>query len=144
LKSGLEIKRFSFSNSIETPSINDNNLPILPQMMSCYLKILAVCDSRSIGYILRCMPNLIHFYFKLAIRKAAWPFPGELLDGYVWQQMLELYVPCLSKFEFHISIMKRYPKLDLDIIVNSFEYFVRKYSNWHMIIDRWKYQTRGK
>jgi len=113
-------------------------------MITFDLKILAVCDSRSIGYILRCMPNLMHLYFHLTIRKTTWPFPGELLDGYVWQQMLERYVSCLSKFEFHMSIVKRYPKLDLDIIVNSFEYFVRKYSNWHMIIDRWKYQTRGK
>jgi hypothetical protein len=43
-----------------------------------------------------------------------------------------------------MKIAKRYPKLDLDIIVNSFQYFVTKYPNWHMIIDRWKCQIRGK
>jgi hypothetical protein len=78
---------------------------------------------------------LKQFYFALT-HAAMWPFPGELLDGNVWKQMVELYIPCLSKFEFHMSIEKRYPKLDLDIIVNSFEYFVTKYSNRHMIIDR--------
>ncbi len=112
---------FCFSVSIATPCINDNDLPILPQMIYFNLRTLARCDNRSIAYILRCMPNLIHFYFHLTIRKASWPFPGELLDGYVWQQMLEPYVPCSSKFEFNMSIVKRRPKLDLDIIVNSFE-----------------------
>jgi len=135
---------FCFSVPIARPSINDNDLPILPQMIYFNLRILARCDNRSIGYILRCMPNLIHFYFHLTIRKALWPFPGELLNGYVWQQMLESYVPYLSKFEFNMSILKRRPKLDLDSIVNSFEYFVTKYNNWHIIINRWKYPSRGK
>ncbi|CAF3864820.1 unnamed protein product [Rotaria sp. Silwood1] len=156
--------------SIEAPPMNDNDRPILSQVISFELAIIAMCDNHSIGYILRCMPNIKHFYFHLAVRSAEWPFPGELLDGYVWQQMLELHLPYLSKFEFHIaewpfpgelldgyvwqqmlelhlpylskfefhmSIVKIFPILDLDIIVNSFEYFVRKYSNWHMIIDRW-------
>ncbi|CAF1363796.1 unnamed protein product [Rotaria sordida] len=123
--------------SSQTPSINENDLPILPQLTSFNLTILAICDICSISYILRCMPNLIHFHFVLATRSANWPFPHELLDGCVWQQILEYNVPCLSKFEFHMSIMKRYPKLNLDNVVNSFEYFSKKYSNWNMIIDRW-------
>jgi len=40
--------------------------------------------------------------------------------------MLENYLSCLSKFEFHISIVKRYSKLDLDIVVNSFECFAEE------------------
>jgi hypothetical protein len=84
------------------------------------------------------MPNLVRFNFTLSLWKREWLFPGELLDGLVWEEIFELYVPLLSKFEFHMSIAKKYPKLDLDIIVNSFEYFVRKYSNWQMVINRWK------
>ncbi|CAF1440234.1 unnamed protein product [Adineta steineri] len=64
-------------------------------------------------------------------------FPMDLLDGYAWQAMLELYVPYLLKFEFHMSIWKYCPRIDLNIVVNSFKYFVTKYSNWHMIIDQW-------
>jgi len=126
--------------------VNSTDFPILSQLISFELTIIAMCDSRSIAYILRCMPNLKHFYFLVAIRSAAWAFPGELLDGHVWQQMFELYLPCLSKFEFHMAAVKSLPILDLDIVVNSFEYFVRKYSNWHMIIDRWilDYEIRGK
>jgi hypothetical protein len=116
-----------FSVAIPLPSIND--LPILPRVISLQLIIIARCDSCSISYILRCMPNLIRFNFILGIGKRELPFPGELLDGDVWKQMLEDYVPCLSKFEFHMAIVKKYPKLDLDIVVNSFECFVGKYSN---------------
>ncbi len=108
---------------MQTPSINDNDLPILSKLKSFHLKIQALCDIRSISYILRCMPNLIRLYF--------------------------IFVPMsadLSTFEFHMSIVKKLPSLDLDIIVNSFECFVREYSNWHMIIDRWRidYRIRGK
>lgn len=92
------------------------------------------------------MPNLIRFQFHLAIRIAKWPFPGELLDGDLWKQMFELYLPHLSIFEFHMSIVKSLPRLDLNIIVKSFEYFVNKYPNWHMVIDRWRLdcQIQGK
>ncbi|CAF2797397.1 unnamed protein product [Rotaria sp. Silwood2] len=101
--------------SIQASAMNDNDLPILPQVMS-----------------FNCLTT--------------WSFSGELLDGYIWKQMLELHVPYLFKFEFHMWIAKKRPKLDLDIVVSSFEYFVRKYSNWHMIINRWRFngQTRGK
>ena len=92
---------------------------------------------QSISYILRCMPNLIRFYFTLGIRSDKWPFPGELLDGYVWKQTLELYNPHLSTFEFHMSIVKSLPRLYLDIVVDSFQCLVTKYPNWHMVIDRW-------
>ncbi|CAF4688792.1 unnamed protein product [Rotaria sp. Silwood1] len=132
----LENNHINFS--IQPPLINENLLPTLSQVKSFYLASLARCDIRSISYILRCMPNLIHFNFNLMIPSAIWPFPHELLNGYVWQQMLEFYIPCLSKFEFHMSIIKRYPKLDLDFVVHSFEYFSQKYPNWNMIIDRWR------
>ncbi|CAF5065991.1 unnamed protein product [Rotaria sp. Silwood1] len=59
----LENDHINFS--IETPSINENDLPKLPQLTSFNLTILAICDIRSISYILRCVPNLIHFHFVL-------------------------------------------------------------------------------
>ncbi|CAF2374257.1 unnamed protein product [Rotaria sp. Silwood2] len=73
------------------------------------------------------MPNLKHFYFQLLVQTLLWSFTNQYLDGYVWQQILKLYLPCLSKFEFHMTIKKRSPKLDLDFVVNSFNYFVNKY-----------------
>jgi hypothetical protein len=101
--------------------------------------VIVRCDKRSISYILRCVPNLIHFYFTLGVRTANWPFPDELLNGYVWQEMIDRYVPHLLKFEFFITIKKAYQNVDLDMIINSFENFVRKYSNWNMIIGYWTY-----
>jgi hypothetical protein len=129
------------SDSFQIPIINDNDLPILSQMMIFDLNIITKCDYHSISSILRCMPNLKQFYFTLNY-PAMWPFPGELLDGDVWKQIFEHYLPCLSKFEFHVAFSKRYPKLDLDIVVNSFNYFVKKYFNWHMIIDRWRLESQ--
>ncbi|CAF0734606.1 unnamed protein product [Adineta steineri] len=131
----------NISKSIEASLINDNGFPVLSQMVSCELAILDmdIGDSRSIISILRCMPNLKHFYFHLRIQYPHWIFPDELFNGYVWKQVLELYVPYLSKFEFHMEVIRALPKLALDFIVNSFNYFVGKYSNWHMIIDQWMY-----
>ncbi|CAF1236523.1 unnamed protein product [Rotaria sordida] len=127
----------AINTSTSSKPINYNDLPILSQMISFDLTIFVRCDSRSIASILHCMPHLTHFYFTMAI--ATWSYPAELLDGYVWQDTLERCVPHLSKFEFHISIIKTNSISDLDIIVNSFAYFVQKYSNWNMIVQRWKF-----
>jgi hypothetical protein len=83
------------------------------------------------------MRNLIYFKFLHGLRKVAWPFDNNLANGYVWQKLLERIVPNLCKFDFYILLAKRFPKLDLNVVTNSFDFFVKKYSNWHMIIDRW-------
>ena len=134
----------SFSVSIETPFINDNDFPLLNQMKCLDLTICVICDSRLISYILRCMPNLNHFYFNHSIQLSSISFPVELLNSYVWYEMLECYAPYLSKFEFHMLISKQYPRLNLDIIMNSFECLIRKYRKWNIIINRWKYRKRSK
>ena|SRR5271163_1261339 len=110
---------FCFSDPISTLSLNDIGHPILPQMISFNLIMSAMCDIYSIAYILHCMPNLNRFNFSLAGRMAGLPYYRELFNGYVWQQILER---------------------------NSFQYFVRKYPNWNMVIDRWRLvgETPGK
>ncbi|CAF1460517.1 unnamed protein product [Rotaria sp. Silwood1] len=123
--------------SIYDPFINENDLHISPQVTTFGLSTFVICDIRSIAYILRCMPNLIRFKFLHGTRTVALPVVDDLVNGYVWQQMLEMHVPFLSRFDFHISIVKSYPKLDIDMVVNSFQYFVKKYPKWQMIIDRW-------
>jgi hypothetical protein len=75
-------------------------------MTSFDLSIFANCDIRSIAYILRCMPNLIHFKFLHATRRVASQTAQDLVNGYTWQQMFEMHVPFLSKFDFHISIVR--------------------------------------
>ncbi|CAF4923157.1 unnamed protein product, partial [Rotaria socialis] len=49
--------------SIQEAFINENDLPISPQVASFELSIFTTCDTRSIAYILRCLPNLLHFKF---------------------------------------------------------------------------------
>ncbi|CAF2896693.1 unnamed protein product [Rotaria sp. Silwood2] len=92
---------------------NENDHPILLQLISFNLIIFTLCDIYSIAYILRCMPNLSRFYFTLASRMTAFSYYRELFNGFVWQQLLKRYVPCLSKFEFHISILKTFSSLNL-------------------------------
>ncbi|CAF2797166.1 unnamed protein product [Rotaria sp. Silwood2] len=123
--------------SIYDPFINENDLPISTQVTTFDLSTFVICDIRSITYILRCMPNLIRFKFLHETRTVALPVIDDLANGYVWQQILEMHVPFLSKFDFHISIVKSYSKLDIDMVVNSFQNFVKKYPKWQMIIDRW-------
>ncbi|CAF4707106.1 unnamed protein product, partial [Rotaria socialis] len=108
-----------------------------PQVTSFDLSIFTTCDTRSIAYILRCLPNLLHFKLFHESPEVVWPSSYDLVNGYTWQYMFEMHVPFLSKFDFHISILKEHPKLDLDVVVNSFQYFVQKYPEWQMVIDRW-------
>ncbi|CAF2765967.1 unnamed protein product [Rotaria sp. Silwood2] len=130
--------RKTFSVKVQEPFIYENDLVISPQIKSFHLSISVECSIRSIGYILRCMPNLIHFKFYHEARTVQWENAQDLVNGYKWQNMFEIHVPFLSKFDFHMSIQKYNPKLDLDMIINSFEYFLKKYPEWQMIIDRWK------
>jgi hypothetical protein len=131
---------FSISNATE--SVNEENLPTLLQMKSFDLSIFGYCDSHTIDCILHCMPNLRYFYFTLhSINSNSW-FSEELVDGSVWKRILEHNVPCLSKFEFDPLIATKTLELSSRMIVNSFVYYVRKYSNWHMVINRWKSGTQ--
>ncbi|CAF3168625.1 unnamed protein product [Rotaria sp. Silwood2] len=130
--------RKTFSVKVQEPFIYENDIVISPQIKSFHLSISVECSIRSIGYILRCMPNLIHFKFYHEARTVQWENAQDLVNGYKWQNMFEIHVPFLSKFDFHMSIQKYNPKLDLDMIINSFEYFLKKYPEWQMIIDRWK------
>ncbi|CAF0803678.1 unnamed protein product [Adineta steineri] len=122
---------------IQEPIIDENNLPISSQLISFDLSIFAICDIRTISYILRCMPNLIHFKLFHGLRAIVLSFIDDMVNGYTWQHMFQMYVPFLSKFDFFILIENKYTKLNLNIVINSFEYFVKKYPEWQMIIDRW-------
>ncbi|CAF3812067.1 unnamed protein product [Rotaria sp. Silwood1] len=134
--------RKTFPVKVQKPFIYEIDLVISSQIKSFHLSISVECSIRSIGYILRCMPNLIHFKFYHEARTVQWENAQDLVNGYKWQNMFEIHVPFLSKFDFHMLIQKYNPKLDLDMIINSFEYFLKKYPEWQMIIDRWK--TYGK
>lgn len=133
---------YLFSIPNEVASANDDNLPMLLHMTSFDLTIIGYCDGRAIYYMLHCMPNLRYFYFTLSTMYSNYAFPGELVNGKVWKRMLERYVPCLSKFEFDMLIPTQTLGLSLLRIVNSFVCCTRKYSNWHMVIDRWKSNTQ--
>ncbi len=110
---------FCFSIPIPTLLVNEDDLPILSKLISFDFTIFAKCDGESLCYILRFMPNLKYFYFYLEIPNLPWLFPGEFIDGHEWRTMFERFVPRLSKFEFHMAIVKGFSRLNLHIIVNS-------------------------
>ena len=83
------------------------------------------------------MPNLKHFYFHLDGKTITEKYSPELLDGYMWNQMLNDYLPNLSRFEFYMIIKKAFPLLNLDDIVASFIPIARQYPGWQMIVDQW-------
>ncbi|CAF3938525.1 unnamed protein product [Adineta steineri] len=130
-----------FYDPVPIPSVDEDDLPVLSHVISFELTFYVAWNTASISYLLRCMHNLKYFIFMFGPYKSKYLFPVDLIDGYVWQEMLELYVPYLLKFEFHMSIWKYSPRTDLNIVINSFKYFVNKYSNWHMIIDQWSLQS---
>ena len=94
---------FCFSVPMTIPFVSENNFPVLSQVITFELILSAPWDIHSIAYVLRCMPNLRYFFFLL------WPcaskefFPLDFIDGHVWHDILERYVPYLSKFEFHMA-----------------------------------------
>lgn len=108
-----------------------------PQLTTFNLKILAYTDHRVIPHLLRAMPNLKNFYFYFNRKIIPDNYSPELLDGYVWKQMLDDHVPNLSQFEFYIIIRKAFPMLNLHDIIASFIPMTRQYSDWEMIVDQW-------
>ncbi|CAF4252702.1 unnamed protein product, partial [Rotaria sordida] len=124
-------KRFenNINGSNHLSPINENDLPILSQLTNFNLLIGASCDIWSISSILH-------------LQTSSWPFTNQYLDGYVWQQILENNLSYLPKFEFHMTITKRIPKLDLDFVINSWIYGSRLQDE--LIILRTKNYIKGK
>ncbi|CAF1275130.1 unnamed protein product [Adineta steineri] len=114
-----------FYNPIRIPFINEKYLPVLSHVIAFEFILYVVCNKALIRYLLRCMPNLKSFIFIFKPYKSKHFFPMDLLDGYAWQEMLELYVLYLLKFEFHMSIWKYCSQTDLNIVVNSFNILLR-------------------
>ena len=97
----------------------------------------ATFDINGIAYMLRCMPNLKRFNLFLGVRMRELQCYRQLFNGYMWENVVKRYAPCLSTFEFQMSVLKSFSNLELDYIVNSFQYFVKNYPNWNMFIHRW-------
>ncbi|CAF4457092.1 unnamed protein product, partial [Rotaria magnacalcarata] len=97
--------------SIRELFINENDLPISPKLTSFDISIFTTCDTRSIAYILRCMPNLLHFKFLHESREVAWPSAYDLVNGYTWRHLFEMNVPFLFEFYFSYLNFERISKI---------------------------------
>ncbi|CAF3410205.1 unnamed protein product [Rotaria sp. Silwood1] len=92
LQHKYSVENNNINAPISTQSFNDKDYPILSLVISFNLIIYVICDIYSIAYILRCMPNLNRFNFTLASLMTSLPYYRELLNGFVWQQVLKRYV----------------------------------------------------
>ncbi|CAF4115690.1 unnamed protein product [Rotaria sordida] len=129
----------SYINVPSLPPIDETSLPISSSLKSFDLQIvMARCDIRSIGLILRCMPNLHRFVFTLIVDFNISPFIMDLTNGKNWQEILTTYVPYLTKFDFYISFITSGMAIDLNEILNSFRCFVKLYYQCQIGINRWK------
>ncbi|CAF1650036.1 unnamed protein product [Adineta ricciae] len=119
--------------------MDQNDLPVLTQVESLYLVITNICGIKFVELVLRCLPNLMWFALFYSFRTSRLRFPKNFINGIVWKRMFEQHLTHLKLFEFFMFIQNRkLPNLRLEQVVGSFDYFVETYSNWHMIIDRWR------
>ncbi len=114
--------------------IDENDLPTSSLLKSFDIQIVMVrYDISSIGLILRCMPNLHRFVFTLIVDQNISPFIMDFTNGQNWHQMLKSHLSYLNKFDFYISLLTNGESIDLDAILNSF--------NWDICITRWRYRS---
>jgi len=93
------------------------------------------------------MPNLIQLTITFMLLNKTLINIIDVLDGQFWKELLSRHAPRLCKFDFFISVVYTGQLLvNLDGIVDSFEYFVTRYDGWHMAASRWLLSvlTRGK
>ena len=115
------------------------DLPVSSQLTFFDLYLLNVCDIGFLGPILHCMSHLRRFMITLNAIESVASYVVHLLDGHFWQDLLINHAPSLTKFDFLIAMNKWTPSVDLDVIVNSFQYFVTRYDGWHMAASRWQF-----
>jgi len=95
------------------------------------------CGIHSLGRILRCMTNFHRFVFTLIADINISLFIMNLTIGELWYEILINHVPCLKKFDFHISWMNHGRRLlGLDNILNSFTCLINLYHQWDMYIAK--------
>jgi hypothetical protein len=113
-------------------------VPILSHLTFLDLYTVEIEDVSFLDDILNCMPNLIQFTITVMLSRKILTDIIDVLDGYFWEELLSQHVPRLCKFDFFISVIHTGPQLvDLDDIVDSFEYFRTRYDGWHMTASRW-------
>jgi hypothetical protein len=113
-------------------------VPILTHLTFLDLYTVEVEDVSFLEHILNCMPNLIQFTITFMLINKILTNIIDVLDGQFWEELLSRHAPRLCKFDFFISVIHTGRQLvDLDDIVDSFEYFLTRYDGWHMAASRW-------
>ena len=109
------------------PNLHTDHLPISPHLTTFELELVSVYDISSLSRILDCMPNLRQFTVTVTEILRVTSYISDALDGFYWRDVFSRSSPGLLKFDFLICVSKIGTLVDLDEIVDSFEYCVRRF-----------------
>ncbi|CAF3122637.1 unnamed protein product [Rotaria socialis] len=120
------------------------NPPISFSITTFDLSIGTCFYFRSLRLILSCMPNLRRFIITIIVLTSTSSFCKNVFNGHLWQQLLSNSAPHLDVFEIFVMIKYANTKPNFDSLVNSFDYFARKFDDWHVAIhqSRRNYNTQ--
>ncbi|CAF3967219.1 unnamed protein product [Rotaria magnacalcarata] len=121
------------------------NPPISFSITTFDLSIGTCFYFRSLRLILSCMPNLRRFIITIIVLTSTNSFCKNVFNGHLWQQLLSNSAPHLDVFEIFVMIKYANTKPNFDSLVNSFDYFARKFGDWHVAIhqSRRNYNTQN-
>ena len=128
-----------FYFSVPPPWVNHlAHMPILSDLKFFDLYAVEIENISFLNDILNCMPNLIQFTFTFTLLNKVLTRTIDVMNGYFWEDLLSQKIPHLCKFDFFISVLFiGWMIIDIDPIIDSFEYFVTHYDAWHMSANRW-------
>ena len=126
------------SFSVPPPSTHyTGEFPVASHLIAFELDLRYVYDVSSLGRILQCMPNLRRFTVTVAATYMLYQYISRVLDGSYWRDVLSRSSPTLLKFDFLICLHVWDDPVDLDEIVQSFDYFPTRFNGWHMAATQW-------
>ena len=129
---------FYFSAPLPRVNNTDGGVSILTDLTLFELYTVDVEDISFLEDILNCMPNLLQLTITFMLKKKVLSNIIDVLDGTYWQELLSQDAPRLCKFDLFVTVVYNgLEMVDLDDIVDSFEYFITRYDDWNMTVSRW-------
>ncbi|CAF1140672.1 unnamed protein product [Adineta steineri] len=127
------------------PAIYEINPPILSSLKSFELCTKTFCSFQSLSFILHCMPNLRRFILTIiSLSSSISNLHQNLFRGGEWEILLKNGPSQLDIFDIFLHIQYTNFELDMNFVVNSFNYFTRKYNDWYLAIHQSQCNSRSE
>ncbi|CAF1059695.1 unnamed protein product [Adineta steineri] len=119
------------------PAIYGINPPILSLLKSFELCVKTFCSFNQLSFILGCMPNLRRFIFTvISLSSSISYLHRNLFRGDEWELLSKNRLSQLDIFDIFLHIQYSNFGLDMNIVVNSFNYFTTKYDDWYLAVHQ--------